>query len=306
VLRFSALAAAIALASLALVGSGASAPAPPAPKTFPVTIVTAAGKVTVLKRPRRIVSLSPTATESLFAIGAGRQVVAVDNQSDYPRAAPKTTLSGYTPNVEAIAAYRPDLVVAAFDPKGLSSALRKLSIPVVIQSAPTTFPGAYQQIRQLGLVTGDVAGATRVIRGMKTRIGAIVRASRAKAQGLSVYHELTPDLYSVSSKSFVGKVYEAFGLRNIADAADGAGTGYPQLSAEYVVSQSPDLIVLADSVCCGQTPATVASRPGWDHVQAVRSGSIVRIDDSLASRWGPRLVNFFHAVASALARLSGR
>ncbi len=303
-LRFSALAAGITLAALALVGSGASAPSRPTAKAFPVTIVTAGGKVTVVRKPRRIVSLSPTATEDLFAIGAGAQVVAVDDQSDYPKAAPKTTLSGYTPNVEAIAAYRPDLVVAAFDPKGLSSALRKLGIPVVIQSAPSTFKGAYQQLRQLGLVTGKLDGANRVLRGMKARIAAIVRVSRPKAQGLSVYHELTPDLYSVSSRSFVGKVYEALGLRNIADAADGGGTGYPQLSAEYVVSQSPDVIVLADSVCCGQTAATVAGRPGWSSVRAVRTGSIVRVDDSIASRWGPRLVNFFRAVAAALARLS--
>ena len=303
-LRFSALVAGIALAALASIGPGASAPARPAAGAFPVTIVTAEGKVTVARRPRRIVSLSPTATEDLFAIGAGARVVAVDNQSDYPKAAPRTTLSGYTPNVEAIAAYRPDLVVAAFDPKGLSSALRKLGIAVVIQGAPSTFRGAYQQLRQLGLVTGNLEEANRVVRRMKARIAAIARVSRPKAQGLSVYHELTPDLYSVSSKSFVGKVYEALGLRNIADAADSGGTGYPQLSAEYVVSQSPDVIVLADSVCCGQTAATVAGRPGWSNVRAVRTGSIVRIDDSIASRWGPRLVNFFRAVASALARLS--
>ena len=99
---------------------------PAAPASFPVTIVTPAGKVTVARRPTRIVSLSPTATESLFAIGAGAQVIAVDDQSDYPKTAPKTTLSGFTPNVEAIAEYRPDLVVIAYDPKGLSGALRRL------------------------------------------------------------------------------------------------------------------------------------------------------------------------------------
>jgi iron complex transport system substrate-binding protein len=99
-------------------------------------------------------------------------------------------------------------------------------------------------------------------------------------------------------------VYEALGLRNIADAADSAGTGYPQLSGEYIVSENPDLIVLADSVCCGQKASTVAARPGWDRIKAVRTGSIVRIDDSIASRWGPRLVNFFRAMSLALARLA--
>jgi len=313
VLRLPALVAAAVAAVLALAAGGATgapsalvAPAPAATTAqgqFPVTVVTPAGKVTVAKKPRRIVSLSPTATESLFAIGAGPQVVAVDDQSDYPKEAPRTTLSGFTPNVEAIASYRPDLVVIAFDPKGLSTALRRLGITVLHHDGARTLKGAYQQIRQLGLVTGNESGATRVIRRMKERIGRIVKAARPGAQGLSVYHELSPDLYSTTSQTFVGKVYEAFGLRNIADAADAAGTGYPQLSAEYVVSANPDLIVLADSVCCGQTPATVAARPGWDRISAVRTGSIVRIHDSIASRWGPRLVDFFRAMSAALARL---
>jgi iron complex transport system substrate-binding protein len=303
VLRSLLVAVGIVAAALVPVGSGASAPRP-TPTAFPVTIVTASGKVTVTKKPRRIVSISPTATEDLFAIGAGPQVIAVDDQSDYPKNAPRTSLSGFTPNVEAIATYRPDLVVAEYDPKGLADALHKLGIVVVIQRTAASFKGAYQQIRQLGLVTGHAPAAGRVIARMKTRIGAIVRMSRPMANGLSVYHEITPDLFSASSNSFVGKVYEAFGLRNIADAADSARTGYPQLSAEYVVSESPDVIVLADSVCCGQTPSTVAARPGWDHIKAVRTGSIVRIDDSIASRWGPRLVNFFRAVSSALARLT--
>ena len=294
---FTIVAAAVAAAFAALV-SGAAAQ-----QQFPVTITTPTGKVTVPKRPTRIVSLSPSATESLFAIGAGRQVVAVDDQSDYPKNAPKTTLSGFTPNVEAIASYRPDLVVTSYNPRGLVESLNRLRIPVIFHDAPKTFAGAYQQIRQLGLVTGRTAGATRVIRSMKTRIGAIVKAARGKTDRLSVYHELSPDFFSASSKSFVGQVYVALGLRNIADEADSSGTGYPQLSAEYIVSESPDLIVLADSICCGQKPSTVAERPGWDRISAVRTGSIVRIHDSIASRWGPRLVDFFRAMSSALARL---
>ncbi len=113
------------LASVALAASTGPSATP-----FPVTVTAGNGKVTISKRPARIVSLSPTATETLFAIGAGAQVVAVDDQSDFPKAAPRTTLSGYTPNVEAIAALRPDLVVISFDPKGLSEALGRLGIPV--------------------------------------------------------------------------------------------------------------------------------------------------------------------------------
>lgn len=275
----------------------------PAPKPFPVTITTPAGKVTVRKKPRRIVSLSPTATETLFAIGAGRQVIAVDDQSDYPKSAPKTTLSGFTPNVEAIASYRPDLVVIAYDPKGLAAALRRLKITVVHHDGVKTLKGAYTQIRQLGLVTGNAASATTLVKTMRTRIDGIVERSKSRARGLSVYHELTPDLFSATSTTFIGKAYALLGLENIADAADSTGSGYPQLSSEYVVAADPDVIVLADIVCCGQKPSTVAARPGWDRISAVRTGSIVRMDDSMASRWGPRLVNFFRAMSSALARL---
>ncbi len=296
---------AVVAALVVLVASAAGGrPASTAsPTAFPVTVVTASGKVTIAKKPRRIVSLSATSTESLFAIGAGAQVIAVDDQSNYPKNAPRTTLSGFTPNVEAIAAYRPDLVIASYDPKGLVKALNGLRIPVVLHDAAKTFKGAYQQIRQLGMVTGHEAAAKRVVAGMKAKIDRIVEASRVRANGLSVYHELTPDFYSASSKSFIGNVYTALGLRNIADAADTGGTGYPQLSGEYIVSTSPDVIVLADSVCCGQNASTVAARPGWDRISAVRTGSIVRIDDSIASRWGPRLVNFFRAMSAALARL---
>jgi iron complex transport system substrate-binding protein len=303
VLRSLTLVALVLAAALAVFVSAAAGRPAQAPGAFPVTIVTPTGKVTVPKRPTRVVSLSPSATESLFAIGAGPQVIAVDDQSDYPKNAPKTSLSGFTPNVEAIASYRPDLVITSYNPRGLVESLTRLRIPVIFHDAPRSLAGAYQQIRQLGLVTGRQTGAARLVRTMKTRISRIVKAGRQKASRLSVYHELSPDYYSASSKSFVGQLYAAFGLKNIADQADAAGTGYPQLSAEYIVSSSPDLIVLADSVCCGQKPSTVAARPGWDRISAVRTGSIVRVHDSIASRWGPRLVSFFRALSAALARL---
>jgi iron complex transport system substrate-binding protein len=138
---------------------------------------------------------------------------------------------------------------------------------------------------------------------MKRRIAKMVAHSKRRGVGLTYYHELTPDLYSVTSKTFVGRVYALFGLRNIADAADRTGSGYPQLSAEYVVSAAPDLIVLADTVCCGQTPKTVAARPGWNRIPAVRNGLVLRIDDSIASRWGPRIVNLVRAVDAALSHV---
>jgi cobalamin transport system substrate-binding protein len=251
------------------------------------------------KTPKRIVSLSATATESLFAIGAGRQVVAVDGQSDYPADAPRTKLSGFTPNVEAIATYRPDLVVIAYDPGGLVASLRKLNIRVLDQPAATNLKGAYAQILELGGVTGHPARAKTLVGRMKAKIASVVAHAR-KTPGLTVYHELEPDLYSATSRTFIGKIYALFGLRNIADAADSTGSGYPQLSAEYIIGANPSLIVLADVKCCGQNRQTVSARPGWNTISAVRNHAIVRMDDSIASRWGPRVVNFVRAIASAL------
>jgi iron complex transport system substrate-binding protein len=249
--------------------------------------------------PHRIVSLSPTATESLYAVGAGSQVIAVDDQSDYPKEAPRTKLSGFTPNVEAIAGYRPDLVVLSYDTGGVVASLRKLGIRVLMQPAANDLGQAYAQITQLGSVTGHVAMAKAVVAGMKQRLAKILAAG-PKGASLSVYHELEPDLYSATSKTFIGKIYKLFGLRNIADAADATGSGYPKLSNEYIVASNPSLIVLADVRCCGQSFQTVASRPGWSDISAVRNRAVVRIDDSIASRWGPRIVNFVRAVAAAV------
>jgi iron complex transport system substrate-binding protein len=250
--------------------------------------------------PKRIVSLSPTTTETLFAIGAVRQVVAVDDQSNYPRRAPRTSLSGYTPNVEAIAGYRPDLVILAFDANDAVSGLRKLGIKVLLQPAAKDLPAAYAQIRRLGVLTGHRKAAVALVARMQKAIGKAVRA--VPRRQLTVYHELTPDLYSATSRTFIGRIYKLFRLRNIADAADSTGSGYPQLSGEYIVSANPRLIVLADTRCCGQSAATVSSRPGWSGIAAVRTRSIVAIDDSVASRWGPRIVQFVQAVAKVLKR----
>jgi len=253
--------------------------------------------------PTHIVSLSPTATESLFAIGAGKQVIAVDDQSDYPKNAPKTQLSGFTPNAEAIAGYHPDLVVVQYDASNIVESLQKLGIRVLVQPSARTLDDAYAQIEQLGRITGHRSTARTLVASMKSRIAKLV-ASAPKNTGLSVFHELSPDLYSATSKTFIGRIYALLGLKNIADAADSTASGYPQLSAEYVLAANPSVIVLADGRCCGQTPQTVAARPGWSNVTAVKRGAIVRVDDSIASRWGPRVVNFVAAIASALKWLT--
>jgi iron complex transport system substrate-binding protein len=250
--------------------------------------------------PHRIVSLSPTATESLFAIGAGAQVVAVDDQSDYPKRAPRTSLSGYTPNVEAIAGYKPDLVVLSGDPNDVVAGLRKLGIRVLLQPAAENLGEAYAEIRQLGTITGHKQKAAALVKRMQKAIASVVKS--VPKRRIAVYHELTPDYFTATSRTFIGRIYKLFGLRNIADPADSSGSGYPQLSGEYILSSNPGLIVLADSRCCGQSAASVAARPGWSGIAAVRTHSVVAVDDSVASRWGPRVVDFVRAIGKVLKR----
>jgi iron complex transport system substrate-binding protein len=293
-------------AILASFGASASAPAaaPPAkPKLFPVTIKAANGRVTIPRRPTRIVSLSPTATENLFAVGAGRQVVAVDALSNYPRRAPRTKLSGFTPNAEAIASYRPDLVFLHTGGE-IVKQLRELRIRVIQLPAARNLGHAYAEIVQMGRATGHPGAARRLVRSMKARIAAAVTSARPSASRLSVYHELTTDYYSATSQTFIGQVYKLFGLRNIADGADGSGSGYPKLAGEYIIAANPDLIVLADSKCCGQSHETVAARPGWSTIKAVRTRRVTRADDDVASRWGPRIVGFVRLVASAVRNVA--
>jgi len=268
---------------------------------FPVTIKAANGYVTITKRPVRIVSLSATATESVFAIGAGAQVIAVDDQSNYPAGAPRTRLSGFRPNAEAIAAYEPDLVVTSSAANNLLPALERLGIPVLHEPAASTIGDAYVQIRHLGWATGRNAKAVSVVQRMKKSIAAIVR-STPTGRSLKVYHELTPDYYSASSSTFIGRVYALFGLRNVADGADKTGSGFPQLSGEYVIASNPDLIVLADSECCGQSAETVRARTGWGSIAAVRRGNVVLAGDDIPSRWGPRIVGFTRLVARAITK----
>jgi iron complex transport system substrate-binding protein len=285
------------LALAATVGLAAEPLAAKERPLFPVTIRAANGAVTITKKPVRIVSLSPTSTETLFAVGAGRQVVAVDDQSSYPRRAPRTQLSGFRPNAEAIAAYRPDLVVVASE-TGVAE-LERLRIKVLHLPAATTLAGAYRQVGQLGRATGHPRLGAKLVKQMRTRIGASVRSVQRRARQLSVYHELTTDFYSVTSRTFIGQVYKLFGLRNIADAAGGT-SDFPQLSGEYIIAANPDLIVLANSKCCGQRHATVAARPGWSTIKAVRNRRVVAMDDDIASRWGPRIVQFVQSVAAAV------
>ncbi|WP_338890367.1 helical backbone metal receptor [Rhodococcus sovatensis] len=252
---------------------------------------------TVAERPDSIVSLSPSATETLFAVGAGDQVVAVDSQSDYPANAPRTELSAYTPSLEAIVEYEPDLVIASDDIGGLVAALGAADVPVLLLPAATSIDDAYSQIEQVADAVGHPDEGDVLVDEMRSRVDTAVAG--VPARDATYFHELDSMLYTVSSDSFIGQVYGLFGLTSI---ADGAGSDYPQMSDEGVVAADPDFVFLADSQCCGVTVESVSVRPGWATTTAVREGQVFAVDEDMSSRWGPRIADQVESVAAILGQ----
>ncbi|MEV6691020.1 ABC transporter substrate-binding protein [Micromonospora sp. NPDC051196] len=269
----------------------------PTSAAFPVTV----GSLTLEQRPEKIISMAPTATEMLFAIGAGPQVVAVDDQSNYPADAPKTDLSGYQPNAEAIVAKNPDLVVLSDDRNKIVDQLAALKIPVYLTPAAQTLDDTYRQITDLGVLTGNATAGADLVQRMKDDIAKLVAEVPQRVQAPTYFHELGPELYTATSKTFIGSIYALAGLENIADAADADGRsgGYPQLSQEIIVAANPDFVFLSDVKCCQQSPATVKARSGWAGINAVRDDQIVELDDDIASRWGPRVVDLLRTIVDA-------
>ena len=267
------------------------------------TLTSATTAVASSPNPTRIISLSPSATEILFGIGAGPQVIAVDDNSDYPSNAPFSKLSSFTPNVEAIAAYHPDLVVlqsSATNAATVESDLQKLKINVFLEVTPSNISDAYAEFLALGKVTGHPSRAKALVTTMKSRIAEILAKARKKSS-ISIYHELDNTLYSADSTTFIGQIYSDFNFSNIADGTNAGG--YPQLTPEAVIKADPKVIFLDDG-SYGESPATVAARPGWSTIYAVKNKHVVVLPLDIADRWGPRLVDFYQFVAQATAKIN--
>ena len=267
------------------------------------TLITATGSASATTEPTRIISLSPSATEILFGIGAGHQVIAVDDNSDYPSNAPFSKLSSFTPNVEALAAYHPDLVVlqsSATNAATIQSDLQKLKINVFLEVTPSNITEAYAEFLALGKVTGHPSRAKALVTTMKAQIGEIL-AKAKKKNPVTIFHELDNTLYSADSSTFIGQIYSDFNFTNIADAAHAGG--YPQLSAESVIKANPQVIFLDDAPY-GESASTVASRPGWSAISAVKNKHVIVLPLDIPDRWGPRLVDFYRFIAQATAKIN--
>lgn len=284
---------------LALVGgacgddSGSDTPTTVGAPDFPVEV----RGVLISERPERIVSGSATHTEVLFAIGAGDRVVAVDAFSDFPeQAADLPRFDAFNASVEGIAGLDPDLVILSFDPGDVVDGLAALGIPAVLFSppGPANLDEVYAEWLDLAEAVGSTDEAEALVAEVQGEIAAIVAEVPTYVRPFSYYHELDGTYYSIGSDTFIGSIY---GMLTMVSIADDAGGGFPQLSAEFIIDSDPDFIFLADADCCGESAETVAARPGWSELTAVQSGRIVELDEAVASRWGPRVVELVRVIA---------
>ena len=245
---------------------------------FPVTVVRSDGKsLTIGAPPARIVSLSPSATEILFAIGAEGSLVAVDASADFPAAAASfaTRLDAAQPDVEAIAALNPDLVIVASNGTNIVEALDARNIPTFYQDEAliVTVSDVFTHIALFGRITGTQSETETLLSSLDARVGAVTDSVQglSQAAGPKVYHEVNPQFLTASEVSLEGDLYELLRARNIAGA--GGGNAYPQLSPETIIAANPDVIIVAETAGSASVEA-VAGRNGWGAIAAVQNDKI--------------------------------
>lgn len=272
--------------------------ATPVAAAFPLTVTDDLGRsVTFDQAPERIVSIVPSNTEILFALGLGDRVVAVDAFSDFPpEAASKPRVGDYlNPNIEGMVAAEPDVVLAAASHDAtVLPALERVGVPVVAIE-PGSVDEVLAGIDLIGRIAGVPERAAALSCDIAGRIAA-VEAAVAGAERPRVFFEISADLYTAGPGSYIDDLIGRAGGANIAAGAD---TAWPQLSAEAVVAADPEVILLVDDVP-GAAPESVRTRPGWSDVAAVRSGRIVVLEADPVVRPGPRLADGLEAMARAI------
>jgi len=266
-----------------------------APAHYPLSVTDDRGKtLTLTSGPRRIVSLAPSATEIVFALGAGDRLVAVDDFSDFPaevKAIPH--IGGFRTSPETVVSYKPDLILA-ISSGNLPAQLDALSQPLFIFD-PTDIDGVYRNIATVGTMLDRAEAAQKLVADMRARIDAVAKTAKTAATQPRVLHEVDStnpaQLFVAGPHNFIDSMITIAGGVNVFGDAT---VKYPKVTPEQIVSRNPDVIVLADARF-GATPEMVRARPGWSVIAAVKQNAIYPIDDNLVSRPGPRLVQGFEA-----------
>jgi iron complex transport system substrate-binding protein len=285
----------------------AAIPIPPTatPGPFPLTLTDDLEReVTLSALPQRVVSLAPSNTEILFAVGAGDQVVGVTQYCNYPlEAQNREQIGGFsakTISVEKIVALEPDLVLAAGAiHQPVIEALEQLDVPVYALD-PNTLDDVYTGIELVGRMTGHEEEAAQTVEEMKGSVAAVTEqvATIPQEDRLTVYWEVFDEpRMTAGPGTFTGQLIELAGGVNIfADVSE----EYPQISDEVVIGRNPAVIMGPETMGDKLTIETVAQRPGWDQVDAVQNRCIYLFDGDMVSRSGPRLAQVLEVMAKAL------
>jgi iron complex transport system substrate-binding protein len=272
----------------------------------PIIVTDQRGKEFQFDEPvQRIVSLAPSNTEILFAVGAGSQVVGRDSFSDYPAEAQTVADIGGgfgALDTETIIASTPDLVLAAdLTPAEQIQALEDLGLTVFVLGNPTDLPGMYENLRTIAAMTGHVEETETLIASLEERVAVVEEKLAGVTERPLVLYELDgtdPNAPWVPGPgTFVNTLLTMAGGNNMSATLDGT---WVQVSLETIIQMNPDLILLGDAQWGGVTPEMVAARGGWDALTAVQEGKIYPFDDNLVSRPGPRLVDGLEALAKFL------
>jgi iron complex transport system substrate-binding protein len=289
---------------IAACGGGTPSSSTPSPagtgQRYPLTVVDDRGKQVTIGAPvGRIVSIAPSSTEIVFALGAGDRVVAVDDFSDFPaeaKALPK--VGGFRTSAEKILSFQPDLVLA-ITTGNLAPALEAQGQRVVVFD-PTDIEGVYKNTELLGTILDRETAARELVQRMRARIGAVAERAKTAGNRPRVLHELDASdptkIYVAGSGNFIDAMIGIAGGTNVAASAP---TKFPQLSIEEIIRSNPEVIVLSDATF-GASPEVVAARPGWSAIDAVKKARVYPINPDIVSRPGPRLADGVEAYAKLL------
>jgi iron complex transport system substrate-binding protein len=253
--------------------------------------------VQLLPAPQRIVSLLPSLTESVCALGQCAKLVGVDRYSNYPASVQQLARvgGGLDPNIEAIVALKPDLVLLASSAPGIDR-LRALGLRVVALE-PKDYASAVRVLGTLGQLLG-VDTASALVAAMEAEMRAAAALVPAKARGKKVYFEVNPGPYAASTSSFLGQTLERLGLNNIVAGSLGP---FPKVNPEFVVRAQPDVIMVGDS-----NVDAMPTRPGWGNLKAIQQKRVCafdRTDADILVRPGPRMPQGATLVARCLQTL---
>lgn len=258
-------------------------------------------EVKLVQPAQRIISIAPSNTEILFAIGAGGQLVGRDDLSDYPEAAKQIETIGSAfgkLNTEAIVALKPDLILAAeINAPEQVKTLEDLGLTVYWLANPVDFAGLTANLKIVGALTGRAAEAEQLSKSIEARYNAVIEKVATSSKKPSVFYEIDATdptkPYTTGPGTFIDKLIDLAGGYNIGQALTDQ---FAQISSEELVKIDPDIIVLGDSLY-GVTPESIAQRAGWDALSAVKNGAVFTFDDNLVSRPGPRLIDGLEAFA---------